>query len=80
MSDPRITPLPDVAQRLGQTERWVSQQVRELGVPHVRLSRGRIAFTDDQYQQLLDALTVQSQQPTPRSRARRRNNQKGTAA
>ena len=65
------------ADQLGVTPKWLRAKVAALGVPHLRLARNRMAFTPDQYDALLKALEVNSQQPTGRSRARQR---KGRAA
>ena len=66
-----------VAAQLGEAPRWVRAKVNELGVPHLRLARGRMAFTPDHYDALLKALEATATTPTQRSRARQR---KGRAA
>lgn len=65
------------ADQLGVTPKWLRARVAQLGVPHLRLARNRMAFTPEQYAALLKALEVSSHQPTDRSRARQR---KGRAA
>lgn len=65
------------ATQLGVTPKWLRAKVAELGVPHLRLSRNRMAFTEDHYRALLSALEVSRATPTARSRARQR---KGRAA
>ena len=60
------------AEGLGVSEKWLRRRVRELCVPHVDLGRGRMAFTAEQHEALLAALTRGDRAPTGRSQARRR--------
>ena len=69
MSEYRL--LADVAESLDVTDRWLRSRVIELGVPHLVLSRRRMAFTDEQVVALEKALERSTTQPTSRSRARR---------
>jgi excisionase family DNA binding protein len=57
MPTPELVDAATVADQLGVTERWLRQQVRARGLPHVDLGRGRMRFTVEQVAALVAAFT-----------------------
>lgn len=74
-----VRTVEEAATELGVHPKWLRAQIRERGVPHLNLSRGRMALTADQHAALLDALTAGGVTPTKRSQSRQRKG-KGRAA
>jgi excisionase family DNA binding protein len=72
-----LTPA-EVAERVGATENYVRQLCRERRVPHLRVGRGAVRFTDEHLAALVTYLTAEPADDdtaaltTTRSRARSR--------
>jgi prophage antirepressor-like protein len=67
---PPLEPLhtaADVAQALGQTERYVKDRCRRREWPHRRLARGEVGFTAEDYAKILELTAIPAEQePNPR--------------
>lgn len=61
MALPPLHSVADVAQALGQTERYVKEKARLREWPHRRLARGVVAFSDDDYAAVLQLLRVEAE-------------------
>lgn len=63
---PRVRSVEEVADALGETGRFVKDKCRAREWPHVKLGRGRIAFTDEQYARVLELIATPVEDTTPR--------------
>lgn len=63
MALPRLHTVSDVAEALGQTERYVREKARLREWPHRRLARGAVAFSDDDYAAVLELCRVEASAP-----------------
>jgi hypothetical protein len=53
---PRLHTVEDVAAALRETPRYVREKARLREWPHRRLARGAVAFTDDDFAQVLELI------------------------
>jgi hypothetical protein len=69
MGLPQLHSVADVAAALGETERFVAEKARLREWPHRRGARGRVGFTDDDFQAVLELIAQPaSQTPAPTRR------------
>lgn len=57
--------VADVADALGTTERYVKDKARSREWPHVRVARGEIKFTADDYARVLELMRVDVEPSAP---------------
>ena len=75
---PRLHTVADVAQALGVAERYVREKARLRQWPHRRLARNAVAFSDEDYAEVLELIRAEVTEPeelrlalAPRSARRR---------
>ncbi len=54
----RLHSATEVAEALGQTENYVREQCRRRAWPHVRLARGRVGFTGEDFTEIVRLCSV----------------------
>jgi hypothetical protein len=75
---PRLHSVPEVAEALGQTERYVREKARLREWPHRRLARNEVRFSDEDFAAVLELIRAEATDApeprlalAPRSAARR---------
>lgn len=60
---PRLHPAAEVAEALGQSERYVLDRARSGAWPHRKGARGAVLFSNEDYLQVLELIAVPVQAP-----------------
>jgi excisionase family DNA binding protein len=61
----RLLTVREVGARLGRSERWVRQAVKDRGLPHVRLDGGALAFDPDDVRTWADGRRIPARDQDP---------------